>query len=254
VTRLRAMAPAALSCRSSAPAVRAASMRAPRSAPRAAPAPCRRGPCAPRAVELDSDNITLILAAVAGVGVGIGVPVLFTVAEKRDKERIEEIRELNRATLKATGETMKEVRAAPRRAARGRAWQRAARVHAADSAARAAHACGAPHRARAHACACCLRRRHSLRLGLLRCCAPQDEIVQLRPNRYLDRRCACAPQLGVRAGPRPAARCRSWRAHAHESGASAPCPASRARQPADAPPLCARSEFVDDDVRSRAAA
>lgn len=62
------------------------------------------------AMELDSDTITLAVAAVAGIGAGIGVPILFTLAEKRDKERIEEIRELNRATLKATGETLSEVR------------------------------------------------------------------------------------------------------------------------------------------------
>jgi hypothetical protein len=89
-----------------APVARAA--RAPRAAPAAA-AP-RRGPHPARAVELDSDTITIVVAAVAGVGFGIGLPVLFSQAERRDKERIEEIRELNRATLKATGETLSEVR------------------------------------------------------------------------------------------------------------------------------------------------
>jgi hypothetical protein len=62
---------------------------------------------------MDSDTVTVILAAVAGVSVGIGLPVLFSQAERRDKERIDEIRELNRATLKATGETLSEAR--PRR-------------------------------------------------------------------------------------------------------------------------------------------
>lgn len=72
--------------------------------------PCRRTVRPAAAIEMDSDTITLALAAVAGVGAGIGVPVLFTLSEKRDKERIEEIRELNRATLKATGETLSEAR------------------------------------------------------------------------------------------------------------------------------------------------
>lgn len=72
------------------------------------PQQCRRTVCP--AAELDSETITLGLAAVAGIGAGIGVPVLFTMAEKRDKERIDEIRELNRATLKATGETLSEAR------------------------------------------------------------------------------------------------------------------------------------------------
>ena len=80
----------------------------------------RRGVCrsggraqrrAPRAaLELDEDSITIGIAAVAGLGLGIGIPVLFSMSEKRDKERIEEIRELNRATLKATGETLSEAR------------------------------------------------------------------------------------------------------------------------------------------------
>ena len=83
---------------------------APRPSVRPAAAAKPRGPRALRAVELDGDTITLGLAALAGVGFGIGLPVLFTVAEKRDRERIEEIRELNRATLKATGATLSEAR------------------------------------------------------------------------------------------------------------------------------------------------
>lgn len=62
-------------------------------------------------MELDSDTVTLVLAAAAGIGLGIGVPVLFAASEKRDKDRIAAIRELNRATLKATGETLSEARA-----------------------------------------------------------------------------------------------------------------------------------------------
>lgn len=56
------------------------------------------------------------------MSVGIGAPILFSLAEKRDKERIEEIREINRATLKATGATLSEVRA-PSEAPGGRCLQ-----------------------------------------------------------------------------------------------------------------------------------
>ena len=77
----------------------------------------RRGARAPRrdasareiaslALELDADTITAIGAGVLGVGAGLGIPIFFVWQEKRDKERLEEIRELNRATLKATGEQM----------------------------------------------------------------------------------------------------------------------------------------------------
>jgi hypothetical protein len=76
----------------------------------AAPAPARR--CvATRAVELDSDTLTIVLAAVAGVGLGIGAPVFYAQTEKRDKERIESIRQMNRANLKTTGQLMSEARA-----------------------------------------------------------------------------------------------------------------------------------------------
>ena len=60
------------------------------------------------AFDLDSETITSIVAAVLGVGAGLGVPIFFVMQEERDKERLEEIRELNRATLKATGEQMSE--------------------------------------------------------------------------------------------------------------------------------------------------
>ena len=55
---------------------------------------------------LDAETVTAGLAAVAGLGAGLGIPVFFVWQERRDKERLEEIRELNRATLKATGEQM----------------------------------------------------------------------------------------------------------------------------------------------------
>ena len=55
---------------------------------------------------LDAETVTAGLAAVAGLGAGLGIPIFFVWQERRDKERLEEIRELNRATLKATGEQM----------------------------------------------------------------------------------------------------------------------------------------------------
>ena len=54
------------------------------------------------------ETITTVIAAVLGIGAGLGIPIFFVTQEARDKERIEEIRELNRATLKATGEQMSE--------------------------------------------------------------------------------------------------------------------------------------------------
>ena len=105
--------------------------------------------------ELDSETVTIAIAAVVGLAAGLGVPIFFVIKvffnpdkkspdrttpssnlhansknslhlsidhpplpahsfflllmqEERDKERLEEIRELNRATLKATGEQMSE--------------------------------------------------------------------------------------------------------------------------------------------------
>lgn len=59
-------------------------------------------------VALSEETITIIVAAVVGLGAGLGIPIFFVMQEERDKERLEEIRELNRATLKATGEQMSE--------------------------------------------------------------------------------------------------------------------------------------------------
>jgi len=105
--------------------------------------------------ELDRETVTIAIAAVVGLAAGLGVPIFFVMQvrlnwirnppierhraqnlhansknslhssidhpplpahsfflllmqEERDKERLEEIRELNRATLKATGEQMSE--------------------------------------------------------------------------------------------------------------------------------------------------
>ena len=72
-----------------------------------------RGGVRPRASELASvglemteETFTAVAAAVLGLGAGLGIPIFFVAQERRDKERLEEIRELNRATLKATGEQM----------------------------------------------------------------------------------------------------------------------------------------------------
>jgi len=109
----------ALSSSSSASASASASVRAQGSVRRpahrvASSAPRARAPraraiardIAQVALELDADTLTAIGAGVLGVGAGLGIPIFFVWQEKRDKERLEEIRELNRATLKATGEQM----------------------------------------------------------------------------------------------------------------------------------------------------
>ena len=110
---LRASAPALAraGARRAGKAVRLPSSRAPGSVA----LPRRRGDAAVTSaaaelaqVALDEETITIIIAAVIGLGAGLGVPIFFVMQEERDKERLEEIRELNRATLKATGEQMSE--------------------------------------------------------------------------------------------------------------------------------------------------
>lgn len=64
-----------------------------------------------RAIEIDwSDPDTWIGAggAILGLAMGIGAPILYMKAAERDEERLEELRELNRATKEATGEYMSE--------------------------------------------------------------------------------------------------------------------------------------------------
>ena len=56
----------------------------------------------------DAETVVAVLAACMGVAAGLAIPIFFANQEKRDKERLEEIRELNRATLRATGEQMSE--------------------------------------------------------------------------------------------------------------------------------------------------
>jgi len=123
----------------------------------------------PRAVEFDSDTVVAVAAAVAGGVFGIGVPVLFTMSERRDKARIEAIRERNRATLKATGETMSEARCRRTWAGCGEhpfPWPRMPWLGF-----------------------------HPTKLLPLTRDA-QEEIAALRPNRYLDRRCG-SPHLSA---------------------------------------------------------
>ena len=56
--------------------------------------------------EIDGTTVGAVLSGVAGVACGLGIPIFFAKMEARDKERLEEIRETNRANLKATGETL----------------------------------------------------------------------------------------------------------------------------------------------------
>jgi len=46
------------------------------------------------------------IAAISGIAVGIAAPTLYNLAEKRDIERVAEIRELNRKKFKETGQTL----------------------------------------------------------------------------------------------------------------------------------------------------
>jgi hypothetical protein len=97
-------------------------------APALAPASARRAAAAARrpaalpdllaaahpvlaALDLDwSDPDTQIggFAAVVGVGLGLGVPIFYISRTERDEERLEELRELNRATKAATGEYLSD--------------------------------------------------------------------------------------------------------------------------------------------------
>mmetsp|Transcript_45867 Transcript_45867/g.76488 ORF Transcript_45867/g.76488 Transcript_45867/m.76488 type:complete len:129 (-) Transcript_45867:279-665(-) len=57
---------------------------------------------------IDGDTIGAILAGAAGIGCGLGIPIWFARMESRDKARVDDLREINRANLKATGETLSE--------------------------------------------------------------------------------------------------------------------------------------------------
>ncbi|KAL6768385.1 hypothetical protein ACKKBF_B38960 [Auxenochlorella protothecoides x Auxenochlorella symbiontica] len=74
-------------------------------------------PC--RAINIDfSDPDTLVAVggALLGVALGVGVPAFYISRDRRDEQRLEELRELNRNTKMQTGEYMtKEEIAAFRR-------------------------------------------------------------------------------------------------------------------------------------------
>jgi hypothetical protein len=52
----------------------------------------------------DSDTQLGILGAVLGLGLGIGAPVFYSMRDDIDEERLEELRQLNRAVKEETGE------------------------------------------------------------------------------------------------------------------------------------------------------
>lgn len=56
----------------------------------------------------DPDTQIGALGAILGLAVGIGAPIFYTTRDKRDEERLEELRALNRATKKETGEYLSE--------------------------------------------------------------------------------------------------------------------------------------------------
>jgi hypothetical protein len=66
------------------------------------------------ALELDwSDPDTLVgaFACVAGIALGVGTLVWYGKVVERDEERLQTLRELNKATYESTGEYLSEVRA-----------------------------------------------------------------------------------------------------------------------------------------------
>lgn len=65
-----------------------------------------------RAINLDlSDPDTLVAVggALLGVALGVGVPAFYISRDRRDEQRLEELRELNRNTKLQTGEYMTKV-------------------------------------------------------------------------------------------------------------------------------------------------
>ncbi len=57
----------------------------------------------------DPDVQIGVLGGVLGLGLGIGAPIFYSLRDDRDEERLEELRALNRATFKETGEYLTEV-------------------------------------------------------------------------------------------------------------------------------------------------
>lgn len=89
----------------------------------AAPLPARGDRCKTAAINeivqiaaleidwTDPDVQIGVLGGVLGLGLGIGAPLFYSMRDDRDEERLEELRALNRATFKETGEYLTEVRA-----------------------------------------------------------------------------------------------------------------------------------------------
>lgn len=88
----------------------------------AAPPPARGDRCRTAAINeivqiaaldidwTDPDVQIGVLGGVLGLGLGIGAPLFYSMRDDRDEERLEELRALNRATFKETGEYLTEVR------------------------------------------------------------------------------------------------------------------------------------------------
>lgn len=87
------------------PAMRAPSLHRSWGHPRPIMPPCR-------AINIDfSDPDTLVAVggALLGVALGVGVPAFYISRDRRDEQRLEELRELNRNTKMQTGEYMTKV-------------------------------------------------------------------------------------------------------------------------------------------------
>lgn len=88
----------------------------------AAPLPARGDRCKTAAINeivqiaaldidwTDPDVQIGVLGGVLGLGLGVGAPLFYSLRDDRDEERLEELRALNRATFKETGEYLTEVR------------------------------------------------------------------------------------------------------------------------------------------------
>ena len=58
----------------------------------------------------DPDTLTGAFAAVLGIAVGIGAPLFYISRDKKDDQRLEDLRELNRQNYKETGKYLTDVK------------------------------------------------------------------------------------------------------------------------------------------------
>lgn len=58
----------------------------------------------------DPDTLLGAFGAITGLAVGIGLPLFFISRDEKDEKRLQELRELNRANFKETGEYLTEAR------------------------------------------------------------------------------------------------------------------------------------------------